>query len=441
MPAPTDLAGARTQLIEDVEILRDYVQGPAAGVGSLIAVEGGNLKTLLRQQAEHDAAVLAGVLPFLPPVPWSTGLTAVAGPPATAVEHDGQSYWCNTPHVTGATFAADAAKWTLIAAKGEDGADGADGADGINGVSGVQGRLTLTSGAAVMTGNVTGATTIYLTPYLGNLVPIYDGSAFVAHAFAELSNATAESATGKAGPAAVANNSNYDLFVWDDAGTKRLTRGPAWSSATARGAGAGTTELEWLNGIPINKQAIANGPAAQRGTYVGSMRSDGSAQINWHLGGAAVGGTAAMLHVWNLYNRRPVKGYVQDTTATWTYNSSTVRQARAQANMQVNFLHGLAEDFFKATYTCSWQGDLGVMGTTGIGIDSTTAFSGQPGRQVMLNTAGVTNAPGSAVSQALGSHYMAALEVGNVSFTITFYCGPSGSNGPGQGGLEYSGWF
>lgn len=63
-----------------------------------------------------------GPVPFSPPVAWVTGLIAVVGPPATAVTFGGESYVCNTPHTAGATFAADAAKWTKIAAKGADGA-------------------------------------------------------------------------------------------------------------------------------------------------------------------------------------------------------------------------------------------------------------------------------------------------------------------------------
>ena len=52
--------------------------------------------------------------------------------------------------------------------------------------------------------------------------------------------------------------------------------------------------------------------------------------MNWQRGGAAVGGTPAQLGLWNTYNRVGVKGYVLDTTVSYTYNSSTVRPARGQ---------------------------------------------------------------------------------------------------------------
>lgn len=163
----------------------------------------------------------------------------------------------------------------------------------LPGASPPQGRLTLASATPVMTAAQTAKTVVYYTPYVGNQVPLYDGSStFNMATFAELSNDLTQSATGKAGPAAATTNSNYDFFVWDDAGTKRLTRGPLWTSDTARGTGAGTTELQRVNGIWTNKVAITNGPAAGMGTYVGTIRTDGSSQANWNPTPAAAAGGA-----------------------------------------------------------------------------------------------------------------------------------------------------
>lgn len=390
-----------------------------------------------------------------------------------------------------------------------------------------QGRLTLSSGEPVMTADQTGKTSLFYTPCAGSFLPIHDGTTFVATAFTERSNDLTQSATGKAGPAAAGAYQCIDAFVWNDAGTVRLTRGPKWVNGgaftisiaspgvvtrnghglsdgatwratattgalptgvalntdyfvtridantfrlsttlanqvagtyintsgsqsgthtgenytTSRGTGAGTSELELLNGVWVNKVDITNGPAARMGTYVGTILTDGSSQMNWVRGGAAVGGTPAVLGVWNAYNRREVKGYVLDTTVSYTYNSSTVRPARGQSTMRVSGVHGMVEDFFDGKYTSAWQGDLGVMGCIGIGVNSSTIMSGMPGRQIAVNTAVVAQHSGEAASQVFGGFYLAALEVGNVSFTMTVYNSPSGANGPGQVGLSYSGWF
>lgn len=155
------------------------------------------------------------------------------------------------------------------------------GAFRYGGISPPQGRLTLTSATPVLTADtsVSSTGTIYYTPYVGRSVPLYDGTDFTMVNFAELTNVLNATSANKAGPAATAASKVYDLFVWDDAGTLRLTRGPKWDdgtagSNTARGTGANSTELERVKGIWLNKIAISNGPAANRGTYVGTVTTD-----------------------------------------------------------------------------------------------------------------------------------------------------------------------
>ena len=102
------------------------------------------------------------------------------------------------------------------------------------------------TGAPVMTTTQSGKTTIFYTPYVGNQVPIWNGTTMTPTTFAELSNVTTASSVGSAGPAAVAASSVYDLFVWSNAGTITLTRGPAWTNDTTRSAG---TALMRVGGI------------------------------------------------------------------------------------------------------------------------------------------------------------------------------------------------
>lgn len=227
------------------------------------------------------------------------------------------------------------------------------------------GRLTLETAVPVSTSDQSGKTTVYYTPYKHNGVQLYDGAGWITHTFTELSQATTDSTKS---PAAVANNSNYDVFVWNDSGTLRATRGPLWGSDTARGTGAGTTELEMFEGRYVNKIAITNGPAARRGLYVGTIRSNGSAQIN---------DTAALRHVWNAYNR--VAKHMQsalETTDSWTYTSATIRQANNNTANQLDFVQGLNEQMVSATCHGSASNNTSIVGMGhGIGLDSTTAFA------------------------------------------------------------------
>lgn len=301
-----------------------------------------------------------------------------------------------------------------------------------------QGRLTLSTGVAVPVANVTGATSIYFTPFRGNLVPLYDGTGMKWTPFTELTNTTTDNTKN---PAAMTTNSNYDLFVWSDSGTLRLGRGPAWTSDTGRGTGAGTTELELVNGLYVNKIAITNGAAAQRGTYVGTVRSDGSSQCNWHVGAVAASGTAALLCVWNAYNRADIRGLIGDTTDSWSYSTATIRPANNSSTMRVSCVIGLQEDFFFADYRSQQSNTNQAQGGyAGIGYDSTTVFSGR--NSLIANPGSVGDmiaiVEGDHAVQPLGFHYFQALEKSTGTGTSTWY---GDSAATLQTGLRYIGTF
>ena len=238
----------------------------------------------------------------------------------------------------------------------------------LNGQTGVQtfgmqpqGRLTLTTGTPVTTTDVTGATTVYYTPFIGTQVPIYDGSTYmVPTTFAELSQATTDTTKS---PAAVANNSVYDVFAWNDSGTIRATRGPAWTSDTSRGTGAGTSQIQQIQGIWTNENSITNGPAANRGTLVGSIRSNGSAQI-----------VDSKVFRWtsNLPNvcvQRQMA--VIESTASWTYTTGTFRQANANAADQLDMLQTLAgQELIADVFGAYANTNASTFGIVGIDIDT-----------------------------------------------------------------------
>ena len=294
-----------------------------------------------------------------------------------------------------------------------------------------QGRLTLQTATPVMITTQSAKTTVFFSPYQGNQCPIYNGSSFTMTAFAELSNLTTASSTGNAGPAAVAANSNYDLFVWSNSGTMTLTRGPAWTNDTTRSAG---TALVMVGGLLLNNASITNGPAASRGTYVGTVRSNASSQLNWIYGALAASGTAGLFGVWNCYNRVKVKSLTADTTDSWSYTTTaTWRSANASATMRASFVSGLAEDAFTARHCAAAQGNLAV---AGVGYDVTNAFSGTLGA-----TGGGSVGTESFVAEfgttALGFHFFQAIEA-NSGVTSLFF----GDDGVYmRTGLHFEGWM
>jgi hypothetical protein len=228
-----------------------------------------------------------------------------------------------------------------------------------------QGRLTLVTATPVMTTTQSAKTTVFYTPYQGNLVPIYDGTNMVPTAVAEISVATTDTTKS---PAAIGASKVNDWFVWSDAGTIRVGHGPDWTSDTVRSAG---TALVMVNGILLNNASITNGPAASRGTYVGTTRSNASSQIDFIIGGTSAGGTAVFIGLWNAYNRVTQGFASQDSTATWTYNSTTIRNMNASTGNRISVVRGLDEDGLDVTLQASSStGGTGDI-ILGIGLDAT----------------------------------------------------------------------
>ena len=92
-----------------------------------------------------------------------------------------------------------------------------------------QGRLTLTSGVPVTTSDVTGAGTIYFTPFRGNQIGIYDGTNDIVMTFSEISVALSGLTAGYV----------YDLFVYDNSGTLALDPPLVWTNSTTRATASG----------------------------------------------------------------------------------------------------------------------------------------------------------------------------------------------------------
>lgn len=327
---------------------------------------------------------------------------------------------------------------------------GASGVASFNGQTGAvvshfapQGRITLVSGTPVMTTSTTGATTIYYTPDRGTMVPLYNGTNTVPTAFTELSITLGNNWT---------SSTNYDVFIASDSGTTRACTGPAWTagsggSATARGTGAGGTELERVsaNGLLMNKVQITcrytNSStftvAANRGTYVGTVwiRAADST-IDWHFGGAASGGTAGTFGVWNMYNRREFTAQVEDTFSSASVNQAAPSALNASNNNRINYVIGWAEDSIVAkTFGTGVAGSGGFV-TLGVGHDTTTAISGLT--QAHAANIAVPVGGSARFNGDLGFHYVQAVQAANVS-NGTIY--GSGTVANFHTGIEMSGQF
>lgn len=214
----------------------------------------------------------------------------------------------------------------------------------LNGI--VNGRLTLTSGLAVTTSDVTAATIIYFTPYKGNQISLFDGvSAWNLFTFPQLSIAVPGT-----------TNTMYDVFIFDNVGTPTLEL-QAWTNLTTRAIG-----LVLQDGVYVK-----SGASTRR--YLGSFSTTGVA-----------GQTEDSLlkrYNWNYYNRikRPMDR--SDPTANWNYSVATIRQANGNSANQLDFVIGVSEDSVYAQVFAVSANSTGTARVvlTGIGLDSTTVNS------------------------------------------------------------------
>jgi hypothetical protein len=284
-------------------------------------------------------------------------------------------------------------------------------------------RLTTTSGNPISPASATGVNTVYETPYNGNLIPLWNGTAFIPTACAEMSNVLANSSSGNAGPAAAVAASVYDLVAWNNAGTCTLTRDVAWSTVTAPAAGDAFARVR---GILVNSVSIANGPAAGYGTFLGTITTDAggvTVTFNPTPAAASAGPTnGAWVGLWNYYNRVTVGATAQDSKTSWSDGGTgSWETADASVKNRITYVAGVAEDGVVASYLDA--GGVSVSSSismVGVGVDSATVQSAAAALPVGASGGGNGSATATYLGvAAIGQHYFQALEY--AASAATFY--------------------
>lgn len=267
-----------------------------------------------------------------------------------------------------------------------------------------EGRLTLTSGTAVTTSDVTGATSVYFTPYNGNRLGIYNGSGWQVYRFAELTLALGT----------LTSALPYDVFVYDNAGTLTL-ESLAWTNGTTR-----ATALALQDGVYVKSGATTR-------RYLGTFYTTSTTTTE---------DSVAKRFLWNAYNRVRRPMVKKETTDTWTYTTATYRAANNSTTNRLEMIRGLDVDPIIVSVQSIVNNTTG--GTprvaVGIGIDSTSVnsahvFGGNAPSSGNLNLrCEYSGFPG------VGYHYAQWLEYSGASGT-TLWIGDNGSPTEDQCGI------
>lgn len=251
-----------------------------------------------------------------------------------------------------------------------------------------QGRLTLDSATPVTISDQTNKTTLYFVPYNGNRIALYVASTWTTYSFTSTSVALGALTTGK----------NYDVFAYYSSGVKIEVL--VWTSDVLR-----ETALTTQDGIYVKNGALDR-------KYLGTIRINSA--------GATCEDSAARRFVWNHYNRMSAQLRRVSDTDSWTYSTATWRQANAAAANLFEFVTGLQEESVEvwgvSTIRC---GGNGRWANIGIGVNSTTAPTGERSGAGNLNNIGGTLHTTASFVPQLGYNYIAWLEYATAS--CTFY--------------------
>ncbi len=277
-------------------------------------------------------------------------------------------------------------------------------------------RLTYSSANAVPTSDQLAQGTVYLCPVSAGLTTDHgwistpDGGVWTPHYTAQISVAFAN----------IVNTKTYDLFLFNNGGTLVIVADVAWTSNSVR-----NHNLSSYQGWVANASAFTDVITGTIAVPVNSARWLGCFYAN----GTNLGeDSLANRLLYNAQNRviRPL--FYQDTTANWSYASTTWRQARGVTTNQVAVVIGATGTALDLCLeTVSEGSNNSTSPQTGIGEDSTTVptdakfpvawtYVGQGvGTHRARHVVAATTYP------ALGYHYYAWMERMDNNVTGTFY--------------------
>jgi len=250
-------------------------------------------------------------------------------------------------------------------------------------------RLSLTTALPVTTADVVGAGTLYCIPFTGSRIALYNGTTWILRNSAQFSLALT-----------LTSSKPYDIFCFDNAGVPTLEV-LAWTNDTTR-----ATALVYQDGV-----LVKSGATTRR--YLGSLYATGANTTE---------DSAAKRNLWNYYHRVTRKLKAIDTTDSWTYTTTTWRQARATATNQVEGMIGVAEDVVEVqVYASVSNSPNAPNAAVGIGLDSTSVNSADLfGGGIVANNFAQVSAFYSA-PVAAGRHTFVWLEISQALGTTTWY--------------------
>lgn len=203
------------------------------------------------------------------------------------------------------------------------------------------GRLTLESGVPVSTTDQTAKTTIYYTPYIHNIINLWDGANWAPTEFTETSLALGTITSGKP----------YDVFGYVSAGALVLEL-LAWTNDTTRATAVTLQDGRYCKSGDKTRLLL--------GTFYTASTTTTTDSENYR-------------YLDNVYNRVSKQtSMILSGAASNTYSSTTVRAWNADTTARFHVVQSLPSSVFMSMYfTATTSYAVG-----GFGVNSTTTASG-----------------------------------------------------------------
>lgn len=260
------------------------------------------------------------------------------------------------------------------------------------------GRLTLESGVPVSTTDQTAKTSIYYTPFVNNVVPLWDGYKWRPIEFSETTLALGTLTSGKP----------YDVFGYISGGALALeslvwtddtTRATAVTLQDGRYCKSGDKTRLLLGTFYTTSTTTTEDSGANR--YVSNAYNQQTRKLNYATGDS---------------------GHTYGSTTIRAYNNSTANRVSFMATLPVcasAVIGGII-----AAAVANATGDLFA------GVDSTTTQSQDFSGCSNGNTSQVRGALGGTTLVSAGKHFIQILERGNATNAPTYAYAVMGGNVP-----------
>lgn len=235
-------------------------------------------------------------------------------------------------------------------------------------------RLSLTSGVDVPPSDVASSANIYVRHPGLLLLPLYDSSAFVNRAVA-LENTLALLAAN------ITAGDHFTVFAAYVSGAVVYGTGPAWTANATPGTGAGTAEIEWYQGYPVNKNIITLKNGATSYTNIPARQALMLGAFRCKVAGEAIDTAAQrfLCSYWNPAPRAMTKILTAAGNPSHTYSVAAYRHVGANADSVMEYF-SLGGFSFDAHIRMSCKTNAAQQTFSqvfvGLGLDSTTVNSG-----------------------------------------------------------------